>query len=1020
MSTNNPTEKRLRILSNDELKNLYDMPNFTFEERETYFSLSQTEKELLKDLHTMKSKTYFILQLAYFRAKHQFFTFELSHVKDDVQYILKYILNTNEISNLNPIDKDTKSKQESIILKLFNYRVCDNFEQQKLEEKSQKAAAVCGKPIYIFREVINYLSEKRIVLPTYRFIRDTIGKTLTNEQNRLTNILQSYLNQDHINSLSQLFENPDGLYSITQIKHEPKDFKYSEIKNEINRGKKIELLFLLSEKLLPKMDISNESIKYYASLVNYYSVYKLKRLDNWTVYLYLLCFIHHRYQQMNDNLINTFIYNIRNYIGEAKVVAKEKIYEINIENNQNIKKAGKILEIFLDDSIHLNTPFESIQKMAFNILEKDKLKEITNKIIKNAKPNETALQWQHIDSLTRQFQQNIRPILSSITFHSSSDNDPLISAIDFIKDMFIKGKSIQQCSLKTVPTGFIPSKLKQYIFNEKTLLANRYVFLVYTLLKNRLEAGDIFCHESIRYRSFEDDLIDNEKWQNKEALIADTGLEKLNQPIHTHLADLELELEKRILEVNSRIHSGDNKYLDIKKTCKNPKWVLKYPNDTETVNHSFFNEIKSTDISTIIHFVNQQCNFFEAFEHILGRYHKQNRDNRVLTACLIAWGTNMGLGRMSEISDISYYLLSTNSDNFLRLETLEEANDIICNKMSDLSIFEHYNIDGMLHSSSDGQKKEVILSTINARHSPKYFGLSKGIVEYNLVVNNVPVNAKIIGANEHESHFVYDILYNNSTDIKPEIHSTDTHGTNEVNFGILSLFGYQFAPRYKDIHKVITESLYGFKHPSNYDGIIKPVRKINKELIVDEWENIKRIMVSLALKTTTQNVIVRKLSSHLRKNKTKRALWEYDNIHKSIYLLNYIDIPKLRKNVQLALNRGESYHKLKKAVSYANFGKLRYKNEYEQQIWSACSRLLSNCIIYYNASILSELLDQNKQMGNEQIVNMLKRISPVAWQHINLYGRYEFNRQTESVYIDEIIAQLLSKNTFFVNKNEHF
>jgi len=56
-----------------------------------------------------------------------------------------------------------------------------------------------------------------------------------------------------------------------------------------------------------------------------------------------------------------------------------------------------------------------------------------------------------------------------------------------------------------------------------------------------------------------------------------------------------------------------------------------------------------------------------------------------------------------------------------------------------------------------------------------------------------------IGADEHENHVVFDILFNNNTDIQPEIHSTDTHGTNEVNFALLHVFGYQFAPRYKDL-----------------------------------------------------------------------------------------------------------------------------------------------------------------------------------------------------------------------------
>ena len=269
-------------------------------------------------------------------------------------------------------------------------------------------------------------------------------------------------------------------------------------------------------------------------------------------------------------------------------------------------------------------------------------------------------------------------------------------------------------------------------------------------------------------------------------------------------------------------------------------------------------------------------------------------------------------------------------------------------------------------------------------------------------------NAEIIGANEHESHYVFDILYNNTTDIQPDVHSTDTHGTNAVNFAILRVFGYQFAPRYRDLYDTVRTSLYGFKHPSQYDDdmLLKPVRKLAPNLIIDEWENIQRIMVSLALKTTTQHIIVGKLSAYARQNKTRRALWEYDNIIRSLYLLDYIDSPPLRRNVQRAMNRSESYHQLRRAVSYANYGKLRFKTEYEQQLWEECSRLVTNCIIYYNATILSSLLSHKERTGDSQGAALLKQVSPVAWQHINLHGRYEFRKSPEAINIDAIVQEL--------------
>jgi hypothetical protein len=268
----------------------------------------------------------------------------------------------------------------------------------------------------------------------------------------------------------------------------------------------------------------------------------------------------------------------------------------------------------------------------------------------------------------------------------------------------------------------------------------------------------------VRFRSFEDDLIDNDKWRDKDQLIEQTGLKSLKQPIREHLAELEDCLEKRLVEVNAHIASGENEYFEIKRHGSQSRWTLKYPRNTEPVNGPFFDALKQVDIGSVLHFVQQHCPFMGAFDHVLGRYTRQEIDPHTLTACLLAWGTNMGLGRMADVCDIDYQALVSASDNFIRLETLKEANDLVSNAIAALPIFAYYDIGDAVHSSSDGQKFETRINTINARYSPKYFGLKKGVVSYSLVANHVPVNAKIIGANDHESHYVFDILFNNTSD----------------------------------------------------------------------------------------------------------------------------------------------------------------------------------------------------------------------------------------------------------------
>jgi TnpA family transposase len=1014
-----PQEKRLKILASDEIKSIYSRPHFNNEERIEYFALSHADLEILEGFRSLKSQVHFILQLGYFRAKYLFFIFTLDEVEDDFQYIMEQHFDSRQIGGITVIDKQTRLKQQRLILELYGYRNCTKEERQELEQKGQQSAMIYSKPIYVFRELVNYLTKHRIILPGYSLMQKIVSRAINSEQSRLTSIIQARLQLSERADFKKLLEDSTGLYEITHLKHEPKDFSLAEIRREIQRGEHLHPFYRIAQRLLPELKISNESIKYYASLVGYYSVFRLKQLNEWTAYIYLICFTYHRYQQRSDNLIKCLVFRVRNYSDEAKSVAKERLQEYHVEINENLQKAGQVLKLLTDESIAVDTPFKTFQSNAFKILPRQKLITVANRMAKAVNFDETAFQWEYIDKLSRQFKLHLRQAIVTIEFTSTLSQDTLIEAVNFLKAVFKKGKPLKEFPSDSFPVDCVPASVTSYLYtqdskHQKQLIPDRYEFLIYRLLRNGLESGDISCRDSIHFRSLEDDLINDLRWQDKQKLMVDNNLTVLTVPILEHLSSLEQTLEQRIIEVNRRIADGENEHFQIKKRGKQVRWNLLYPQGVDLINSPFFDDLKQVDIGEVLYFVDRHCHFIKAFEHVLGRYQKQTVDERVMIACLIAWGNNMGMGRMGQVSDINYQLLASTSDNFIRLETLKEANDLISDAIAELSIFHHYDIDSTIHSSSDGQKFEARINTINSRHSPKYFGLKKGVVSYTLVANHIPVNAKIIGANEHESHFVFDILFNNTTDIQPEIHSTDTHGTNQVNFAVLNSFGYQFAPRYKDIYDKVSKALYGFQHPSNYDKdcVIKPIRKINTELIVEEWENIQRIMVSLAVKETTQNIIVGKLSAYTRKNKARRALWEYDNIFKSLYLLDYIDSLPLRQNVQRALNRGESYHQLRRAISYANFGKLRFKSELEQQLWSECGRLIANCILYYNASILSNVLAHRESGGDVQGIEILKQISPVAWQHINLYGRYEFRKCSEPIDLDEIVRQLTQVQSY--------
>ena len=52
------------------------------------------------------------------------------------------------------------------------------------------------------------------------------------------------------------------------------------------------------------------------------------------------------------------------------------------------------------------------------------------------------------------------------------------------------------------------------------------------------------------------------------------------------------------------------------------------------------------------------------------------------------------------------------------------------------------------------------------------------------------------------------------------------------------------------------------------------------------------------------------------------------------------------------------------------------------------------------------MLALREQAGDHEGIAKLARVSPVAWSHINLFGRYEFGKPLEPIDLDRLIGEL--------------
>jgi TnpA family transposase len=297
----------------------------------------------------------------------------------------------------------------------------------------------------------------------------------------------------------------------------------------------------------------------------------------------------------------------------------------------------------------------------------------------------------------------------------------------------------------------------------------------------------------------------------------------------------------------------------------------------------------------------------------------------------------------------------------------------------------------LLHTSSDGRKIKIAVDSLNANSSYKYFGKDMGIVNYSFIDNlDRMLYSTAISSSERESTYVIDgVTYSSS--IKSDIHSTDTHGYTEAIFAIMYLLGIDFAPRIKNIKQAI---LYSFKPRGHYDALgykVLPGRYFNEKIIIEQWDNILRLITTIKLGEVNASQIFKRLNSYSRQHPLYCALKEFGRIIKTTFILRYFDDVELRQVIEKQLNKIELSNKFAKAISFDNNNEMQYGSKEEQEMVINCQMLIQNAIILWNELYLSQkLVNTSDLVERAEILAILANGSIQSWGHINFSGEYDF------------------------------
>jgi TnpA family transposase len=998
--------ERLTVLSEAEQYALYGLPDFDDAQRLDYLALSETELALAVSRPGLHAQVYGILQIGYFKAKHAFFRFTWDEAEEDCAFVLSRYFN-GQVFAPKTISKHEHYTQRALIAGLFGYR---QWSADFLPQLAQQAAQIVRRdvtPGFIVAELIAWLNEHKIVRPGYTTLQELISEALSAERQRLGGLLAEVLDDAAKAALAQLLVRDDTLSELAALKQDAKDFGWRQMVREREKRAKLAQLYWIAKALLPRMAISQQNLRYYASLANFYTVHDLRHLKPEQTHLYLLCYAWQRYRQLSDNLVDALGYHMKQFEDESKARANKLFIAEQVRRQQDTPQIGRLLLLYVDDSVADITPFGDVRQRAFKILPKDALQIAGQRLI--VKPaSKLALRWQVVDGLAERIRRHLRPLYGALDFSGVEPDTPWLAALAWVKSVFARQQRLSQRPLAECPEATLPKRLRPYLLEFDAagtptgVQADRYEFWLYRQIRKRFKSGEIYLDDSLQHRCFTDELVSLDE---KADVLRQMDIPWLRQPINAQLDALKTELREQWMTFNRELRQGKLKHFDYDSKAKKLTWRKPKADKNAAREEAFYDQLPFCDV---FRFVNEHCRFLSALTPLQPRYAKQVADADSLMAVIIAQAMNHGSLGMSRTCDIPYHIMEATYQQYLRQASLQAANDRISNAIADLPIFPHYSFDlDALYGAVDGQKFGVERPMVKARYSRKYFGRGKGVVAYTLLCNHVPLQGYLIGAHEYEAHHVFDIWYRNTSDIVLIAITGDMHSVNKANFAILSWFGLRFEPRFTDLDEQLKE-LYSADDPALYDNcLIRPVGQVDLQAIVDEKPNIDQIVATLGLKEMTQGTLIRKLCTYTAPNRTRRAIFEFDKLIRSIYTLKYMRDPQLQRNVHRSQNRIESYHQLRSAIAQVGGKKeLTGRTDIEIEISNQCARLIANAIIYYNSAILSRLLTKYEANGNAKALALIKYISPAAWRHIHMNGHYTFHGDGQIIDLDAIVAGL--------------
>jgi len=1000
---------RMNILSKSEKEAFESPPIFNTAQRKQFFDVPSDIMEIVERLRSPSNKIAFVLGYGYFKAGKRFFS-PRSYHQSDMEYVSRKLGFDPVSFDLTAYPQRTAHYHQKLILASCGFKIWDSDAEKFVKQEIRSMLFLNLKPKLIFWRCVDLLIREKIQIPSYNRISDMILKALQIRKRELTGLIQSTLSLENQKLLDDLFLKADETdlssakspYKLTTLK------KLSQSSKPAKVSEKLDDLFYLKnhyhqlQPVFSALNLDHDAMRYYAGSVIKSRIFQISRREEEDRYLHVIAFIAHQFFSLQDNLVDVFLSTVKTFENASSRKHKDQCFERRKEQTRSMQELLEKIEsdVFgiLDgiQSVLDNTSIDPTSKITQIV----RLLKSNQPHIRNAKSRHHSVKqdiedyatdeqyYDILESRSLKLQKRVSGIIKIMEFQAECSAGDLAEAVQYYRE---KDGAIG----KSAPSGFLsPTEYRAVYGEDGSFRTSLYKVFLFQHIASALKSGTFNLQHSYKYQSLDKYMISKERWETeKEILMNRAGMQEFSDP-HQILGVLDEVLYQQFQSTNTNIAAGANLFL---KTSKNKAYSVATPKQEEINSDPlkpFFPEQNYVPLTEILATVHQHSGFLTEFQHWQQRHIRNNAPDKLLYAGIMGLGCSIGTRKMARISPtIKENALQHAVNWYFSLENAQAANSAIVKFMDQMDLPNIYRkSQDVLHTASDGQKFEVRSESLNANYSFKYFGKGQGVSAYTFIdERNLLWHSLVFSASERESAYVVDGLMRNDV-IKSDVHSTDTHGYSEAIFATTHMLGFSYAPRIKNLKK---QKLYIFKsqqYADKSEWYIKPNNYVNTDLIIQNWDDILRLITTIKLKETSASDIFRRFNSYSKQNVLYKALKAFGQIIKSLFILRYLDDVQLRQDIEKQLNKVELANRFTRAIAVGNPREFMHVEKEEQEIAESCNRLIKNAIICWNYLYLSQKLAAAENDNNRRLLrSAISTHSPMSWAHINLLGEYDFS-----------------------------